>query len=583
MAFSLPFARQIGRAVSLIFPLVFVAAGIGVIAISYADGSPGTGFDRFVPYIIGGVFMVMGTVVFVKALRSAKERSRREKAMEQYKNEPWKVRSEWRTRQIVSDSRMSRSLIVFTIIWNVISWPLAATFLFHTSGRGTLAAEPFEWPLLLLALFPAIGLGFIVKVLVEWRRSQKFGATTLTLESLPARLGECAAGALETGVSAEKPPVDGFNIKMSCYRQYVRYTRDSDGDRTKRIERDLLWRDEATRPGRAYGDGSRLTVPFTFDLPTDKPPSTPMKSENRILWEVEVDAEVPGLDFQDTVEIPVFPPVTDSSDEPLQPPEEETDRVREVQQSSNAGAVPGASGDGAPSSESAVPDATQKMEARDTFSRTTDGMYDDADDFDGPVSDGITVSDAPGQFMLHFSPARNRGSSFLLGGIGLAMMVGGVFLFGASLLFAVVTIGLGGLLMYGSVQKLMNDTILAIRGGMIEVTHDGIGMPDDVSLPVRELLDVRVSVEGQNRNEASYAIFLHASEEAGLDALKSQAVSTDNILDTLGVEDQHPARQQLEAAGKRPQIRVAGEFDNKAEADWLASKIRQAAQRESAF
>lgn len=578
MAFSLPFARQIGRAVSLIFPLVFVAAGIAAIAITYAEGPRGGEFAQFVPYLVGGVFVIIGITVFVKTLRSGKERSRTEKAMEQYTDEPWRVRPEWRTNEIVAEANLSRALIFFAVVWNAISWPAAGFVVYDVTRSGT-----FEWPMLFVGLFPLVGLGFIVKVLVEWRRSQKFGATVLELDEMPARLGECAAGILKTGVSRDGAPVDGFRIKISCYRQYVRYTRDSDGDRSKRIERDLLWRDEATRPGRAYGDGSRLTVPFTFDLPLDKPPSTPVKSENRILWEVEIDADVPGLDYQDVVEIPVFPPVTDPVDEPLRPSDESADRARDVSASTDASAIPDASGDGAPAAESTVPDATQKMEARDTFSRTTDGMYDDADDFNGPVSDGITLSDAPGQFRLHFSPKRNRGSSLLLGGIGIGMLVGGVFLLGASLLFAVIVIGLGGLLMYGSVQKLMNDTILAIRGGMIEVTHDGVGMPDDVSFPVRELLDVRVSVEGQSGKEASYAIFLHASEEAGLDALKEQAASAENVLNALGVDEQHPARQQLEAAGERVQIRVAGEFDSKEEADWLASKIRQAAQRESVF
>lgn len=573
---SLPFGRQISRAISILFPLVFVVAGAGIMITTYLDGIPGRGFQRYVPFIVGGVFVVVGSIIVMNAVKGKEETDRVQKAMEKHKDEPWRVRPEWQSNEIESKARISRSLLIFTLMWNAISWPVAILFI------GELfSASEFEWPILFVLLFPLIGLGFMAKVVVEWRRNQKFGSSILTLDTVPGRLGRPIGGAIKTGVSAQEAPDDGFRITLTCYRQYVRYTRDSDGDRTKQIERDVLWRDETTRTGRAYGDGTRLTVPFTFEVPRDKPSSTPVKSENRNLWEVDIEAAVPGIDYKDAIEIPVFPP-----DEPMDTPMDAPATSAYGDDTSTHDAddsMREATGDGAPATGSPVPDSAQQMEPRDPAGSATGDRYDTVDDFDGELSDGISLTDAPGQFELHFAPKRQRKAALLLGAIGLAMVVGGGFLLGASLIFGIICVGLGGLLVYGSIQKFTNDTILTIRGGMIELTHDGLGMPDDVTFPARQLAETRADVESENEGNVTYAIFLVASEDAELDVLKKQAESAMNVMKAMGVEEDYAMKRRMEEGMKRPQVRVAGGFDQKAEADWLAQQILDAAQREAAF
>lgn len=551
----------------------------------YLDGMPGRGFDRYVPFVVGGVFVVMGSLVLRTALKAQGKTDRMQKALEKYEDAPWRVRPEWRSNAMVSTARLSRSLLLFTLLWNAISWPAAFLFL-----NQALSGNAFEWPVLFVTLFPLIGLGFFIKVLVEWRRNQKFGSSSLTLDTMPGRLGRPIGGAIKTGVPTSEYPEDGFRIKLTCYRQYVRYTRDSDGDRRKQIERDVLWRDETTRTGRAYGDGSKLTVPFTFEVPTHTPPSTLAKSENRNLWEVEIDAAVPGLDYHDAIEIPVFPAEasenvsassTGSADDQASIPGAETsgptDRIRE------------ATGDGVPTTRSPVSASAQQMEPLDGPKNPSRSVmkqgdrFDDTNDFDGLLSEGTTLTDAPGQFELHFSPRRSLRSAVLLGGIGLVMVVGGGFLFGASLMFAVICVGIGGLLVYGSIQKFTNDTVLTIRGGMIELSHDGFGMPDDITFSVREVTDVRAAIESVKDGNVTYAIFLVASEDADLDVAKKQAASAVRIMNALDVEEDDPMRRRMEEGTRRPQVQVVGGFERKAEAEWLAKQILDAAQREAAF
>jgi hypothetical protein len=566
MAFSLPFARQIGRIVPALFSLIFVAAGAYVI-VSFPTPSGG-GFAAYMPMLIGGIFVLVGGYGFVQALRNNQRRDEAQKQLEKHADEPWRVRPEWRSREIVAKGTLDRGLIFFTVFWNLIAWPVTYFALFEE------AAAQEDPAIYLVLLFPLIGLGFFAKILYEYRRMQKFGSTLLELQTVPARLGDRVSGIIKTGVAAGDQPEDGFHVKVSCYRQYVRYTRDSDGDRTKKIERDLLWRDETRERGQAYGDGARLQVPFTFDLPVDMPPSTPLKTETRKLWEVEVDADLPGIDYADSVEIPVFAPGEGTMPGPSSaPPETGADAKTSTNApTTDTSSSIGAEGDGAPARNSDVPDAAEQMAP----------VFDQDWDIDGPTTRGISIDDTPGNFEVHFGSSRTRKQAVIMGLIGLGMLVGGFFLFGASVIFALIMIGLGGLLVYGGIQQATNDTVVRIRNGVIEVTHDGIGMPDDVSFPLSDLDAVTVRLDGKNES-ATYGLFLVARPGADLPQLKEQAARADKIMSNIGVSVNNPIREQMEEAQNQPTVRVAGGLSDKMEADWLAHKIQEAADREGAF
>jgi hypothetical protein len=60
--------------------------------------------------------------------------------------------------------------------------------------------------------------------------------------------------------------------------------------------------------GHMDASGTRMTVSFTFDVPLNLPSSTPRKTEERDLWELRIKAQMPGVSYRDTIEIPVFPP-----------------------------------------------------------------------------------------------------------------------------------------------------------------------------------------------------------------------------------------------------------------------------------
>lgn len=491
-----------------------------------------------------------------RSRRRRRQAEETQRELEKRGDAPWTVRPEWRSDEIRSQPTMNRSFAVLTVVWNVISWGIPAALL--TAGELDLSAGG-AW---LMALFPIIGLGLAAKLGVDWGRTKKYGISTLRLHRMPARLGDPLRATLRTGVRQGEGPADGFRVMVSCYRQFVTYSRDSDGDRKKEIRRDLLWRDETQPSGRPYGDGTKLEVPISVDLPTDLPPSTPLKTDNRIVWEVSTRASVKGLDFTAEVEIPVFPSKT--PDVPL--------------------------GDGEGLKKPAGDDAEAPLDARKPAKSSSEIQRDkDAAQssperlrtFDAPVTSSIVLDASPGAFALEFRPRWNQSGVWIMGGIGIAMSGGGVLMFAVSVLFGLLFLGAGGLLLYGTVQKLTNRTVVRIADGTIAVTHSGIGMPADVTFPAGDLVDAEVQLQSGTPSSTQYGLFLLASEDAGLDHLKEQAARSKKFISKLGAPSS--VTDTLDPGTRQPRVLVSQDLTHKAEAEWLARQIQEAARRERAF
>jgi hypothetical protein len=279
------------------------------------------------------------------------------------------------------------------------------------------------------------------------------------------------------------------------------------------------------------------------------PPSNPLELETRILWEVSAEAELPGLDLDTTVEIPVFPP--------------------------DAGTAPSGAGRlSAPADGSAtVGDSVASI-------GSGEGEGGLRWPYVAPVTEGIELVESPGAFELHFTAARNRKGAVILGIAGVLTAALGVFvLASSSLLWGLGLVAVAALLLYGSVQQATNDTALHVRDGVIEVTHDGIGMPSDVTFPASNLEAVEVHLDSGSGSNRGYSISLVAASNEGLEELEDQAYRAADLLSRVGVGEGHPAMDALLEGADRPRVLLASQLVDKEEADWLAHKIREAARR----
>jgi hypothetical protein len=149
--------------------------------------------------------------------------------------------------------------------------------------------------ILVVLLFPlaALWLGYMtVKGYLGWKR---FGVVEVRLDPHPGQVGGAVAGTIKLeGRLASREKVD---VQLLC--KHVRIRRS--GKSSSRSET-VLWEQTQTLTPLAVGRGTQLE--FRFDTPPELPPSDEPDRDYHE-WELHLTAEVPGVDLDRRVAIPV--------------------------------------------------------------------------------------------------------------------------------------------------------------------------------------------------------------------------------------------------------------------------------------
>jgi hypothetical protein len=288
------------------------------------DGTDSKGFGCFVlfllPFCAIGVFMAVRTILQILkgstdweqiilstvfslvfggvgfgllyvGIKAKKDHEREEERKRRHPDEPWLWREDWAAGQIRSSSKkemaMAWALAAFVVF---ISVPLVPAII-DEAGKGGEAA-------FIGLAFPLVGLGLLawaIRATIRWKR---FGISVVQMASVPGVIGGAVAGTIQTGLSSL--PEKGFQVTL---RSVSRVTRGS--GRNRSTHEKILWQEEQ-RLGREelfpgmFGTAAR----FSFVVPMDCEESD--SEEDRTTWTLQVQAEVPGVDYDATFELPVF-------------------------------------------------------------------------------------------------------------------------------------------------------------------------------------------------------------------------------------------------------------------------------------
>lgn len=208
----------------------------------------------------------------------------------QHPREPWLWRPDWAARAVRDTSYAGTGCMWgVAIFWTLVSLPIA---LMALMGR----QEPFFY---LALIFPLAGLVMIGVAVHQTLRRSKYGLSVCRIDRLPIPLGGTFGAEIEAAIR-ELPP-EGVLVQLTCVRVTIVRTGRS---RTKRES--ILWQDEQTlRHGMMPGPNG-LRIPVRFAIPADAPPADEQDANDRVVWRLQVSAEVPGIDYAATFELPVF-------------------------------------------------------------------------------------------------------------------------------------------------------------------------------------------------------------------------------------------------------------------------------------
>jgi hypothetical protein len=97
-------------------------------------------------------------------------------------------------------------------------------------------------------------------------------------------------------------PKDGFHLKLRC----IRCEGSSAGKKTGVFD-GVLWEDKTTLLNELPGDDPRRSIiPVFFRIPGDCHPTDDTSASEQIIWYLETRAKLPGVDYCEWFEVPVF-------------------------------------------------------------------------------------------------------------------------------------------------------------------------------------------------------------------------------------------------------------------------------------
>lgn len=284
-----------GAAVFLtLFGLPFLGAGLAFIYKQLVDRGNHTAFQTVAAIMFGSVFAFIGAGLIYAAVRGyglLTEQAAREEASPL---SPWLWRTDWAARRAESLNKKSAvALWVLAVLCNLVTLP----FLFGMAQQFARTPKPIVF---LLFGFNLIGAILIVKAArasIRWRR---FGDTYFEFDTLPFSTGERARGRIHLRFDTRAE--HGIDLRLSCVRKIV--SGSGENSTTNQIS---LWQSDQNIPAGALAPGPLgRAIPVDFPIPADSAITNHDNPSDQILWLLHAQADVPGVDYKDDFEIPVF-------------------------------------------------------------------------------------------------------------------------------------------------------------------------------------------------------------------------------------------------------------------------------------
>jgi hypothetical protein len=284
-----------GAAVFFIFfGLMFLVPGLlslfTFLANSRNHGTSGTIAGAAIALFIsaigaGFLFVAVGGYRRMKAQAAVEEAN---------PSSPWLWRTDWANRRAESQRKKSEiAAWVVCIFCNMVMIPVAVSVIPQLVRRND--------PRVFLVLgFGLIGVIFFVVALRATLRRQRFGNTYFEFYSLPFSPGGRLSGRIH--LKLDSNAAHGIDLRLSCVRKLITGSGDN-----RSTSQTVLWQTEQNVPSGAIAmDSLGGMIPVDFVIPPDAYVTDLDNPSDQVLWLLHAKADMPGIDYADDFELPVF-------------------------------------------------------------------------------------------------------------------------------------------------------------------------------------------------------------------------------------------------------------------------------------
>ena len=416
--------------------------------------------------IFASVFVLIGVGLMFGAIYGYQKLKENEAIKAANPNSPWLWRADWTTSRSLGESR--NSIIgwwIGSILVSMIVVPIMTTALPPLLRN----SDPKALILGGLCLFPGI---LLVGALRSTMRRERYGKTYFEFNSLPFSPGKHVSGQKQLRLPTSIP--HGVDLQLSCIRRIV--TGSGKQQTTNEI---VLWQSEKNVPQAGLASGPLGTaIPVDFGIPQDAYETDHEQPRDLLLWLLTAKADVPGVDYSDKFEVPVFR-TAGSAASP----------APDTFASGFASAFGSAAAAGtAPAFESDSSEVSAPLHPKVVVSTTNDGSTE-----------------------FYFPAFRNRGQTLRLL-LFTAIWTGVVYFLAhskAPFFFAALFGFFDLLLIYGFFQSAFGSTRIVIGGGTISSERTiGGGSPREIPFTDVQSVVAGVGIQGSNATGGSYRVRL---------------------------------------------------------------------------
>lgn len=386
---------------------------------------------------------VGGGLIFVAF--SGYRRMQRQAALEEaHPASPWLWKPDWAANRATSQNKGKEILLwALCVFVNAILLPPTLNLLPGMLNR----LDPRAFIFLAFDAAGAILFAYAVRATL---RRQRFGKTYFEFYSLPFSPGGRLTGRihLQFNTTADH----GIDLTLSC----IRKTATGSGN-NRTIVKTVLWQADQNVPSGAITmDPLGRAIPVDFAIPADAYSTDQDNLSDQVLWILHAQADVPGINYSDDFEVPVF-----RNSSSLYPAAESSP----------------ASGFGAPSADSETPIAA-------------------------PANPGVRISSVPGGTEFYFPPFRNPGRALLLFAVLLFWSGLCYFLWqsNAPKPFAVVFSAADLLVIYGCLHLAFGSARIRVGNGEVVSIRRTLGLGSCRRFPISEIAAIVPVTGGQQTN-----------------------------------------------------------------------------------
>ena len=277
-----------------LFALPFLGGGLFFLFAQFSLFKNSNSNNPIVGSAIALFFVFIGAGLILASVKGYGLQKKQAALQDANPQSPWLWRTDWAARR--ADSQSQKSYVgawILAALGNLFLFP----FLFGMVPQLLRRSDPRA---VIVLAFSSLGVFLIVRAIRATLRHDRFGNSYFEFDSLPFSPGERVGGRIQ--LRFETQAAHGIDLRLTCVRRVI--TGSGNNRSTSNV---TLWQANKNVPSGAVGPGPLgRAIPVDFELPLENLNTDHSNLNDQILWLLHAQADVPGVDYSDDFELPVF-------------------------------------------------------------------------------------------------------------------------------------------------------------------------------------------------------------------------------------------------------------------------------------